>query len=1011
MVWILTNSYISFSYIYFKLLNHKNNYIMFHLKSITIVALALSLSNSHAQNKAPEAKKPVTTKPTSSLNFEYALNDPFKARIYTLKNGLKVYMSVYKNAPRIQTYIAVKAGSKNDPATATGLAHYLEHMVFKGTDKFGTKDFAKENAEITKIENLYETYRATKDDAKRKSIYHEIDSISGVAAKYAIANEYDKMLAGIGGQGTNAYTSFDQTVYVNDIPSNQLENWLKIEAERYRKPVLRLFHTELEAVYEEKNRGLDSDNSKLWEAVFEGLFQKHTYGTQTTIGTIDHLKNPSMKEIMKYFKANYVPNNMAICLSGDFDPDATIKLIEKNFGSMPSKPVAVYTFEKEAPITKKVVKEVVGPDASNVAMAWRFDGTGSKDADMITLINLLLSNGRAGLLDLNLNQQQKVLSSGGYAYVLKDYSTHILFAEPKEGQSLEDAEKLLLNQLQLLKEGMFPDWLMNAVITDMKFQKTKELENNQSRASAFVDAFVNDTKWQNAVNTIDRLSKITKQEVVDFVNQKYTTENYVVVYKRVGEDKNIQKVEKPTITPVEVNRDDQSPFVKNILANSPELIQPKFIDYDKDVIKGNVNNNIPLLYSQNTENQLFDLYYAFDMGSNNNKLLPIAIEYIPYLGTSKMTPAEVQQEFYKLGCAFNVFNSENQTWVSLTGLSENFGKATELFESLFKDPKIDEATLKNLVSDILKKRDDAKQEKRTILQKMMVNYAKYGSKNPATNILSETELSQLNVTEISAFIKSLMAFDHKILYYGPKLIGDVKETLNKNHTTDNTTLKSIPSETQFVSQSFNNTVYVVDYDMKQAEIVILTEGDVYSANNVPLITMYNEYFGGGMSSVVFQDLRESKALAYSCYSTYRAPREPKQPYYNFSYIGSQADKLPEALAGMSNLLNNVPKSDIAFGAAKEAILQNIKTERINKADILFNYINAQKFDLKTDIRKDIYTKVAGMTFDDVKTFQNEKIKNKPASILILGKKDMLDIKTLEKYGTVKYLSLTDVFGY
>jgi predicted Zn-dependent peptidase len=290
-----------------------------------------------------------------SLNFEYALNDPFKARIYTLKNGLKVYMSVYKNAPRIQTYIAVRAGSKNDPATATGLAHYLEHMVFKGTDKFGTKDFAKESVEITKIENLYETYRQTKDDAQRKKIYHQIDSISGVAAKYAIANEYDKMLAGIGGQGTNAFTSFDQTVYVNDIPSNQLENWLKIEAERYRKPVLRLFHTELEAVYEEKNRGLDSDNSKLWEAVFAGLFKNHTYGTQTTIGTIDHLKNPSMKEIMKYFNANYVPNNMAICLSGDFDPDETIKLIEKNFGSMPSKPVTPYTFEKEAPITEKVV--------------------------------------------------------------------------------------------------------------------------------------------------------------------------------------------------------------------------------------------------------------------------------------------------------------------------------------------------------------------------------------------------------------------------------------------------------------------------------------------------------------------------------------------------------------------------------------------------------------------------------------------------------------------------------
>ena len=988
---------------------------MINLKVLLPAALLVATTQIVGQTTKPAAKNPTPaindTKATPSLNFEYALNDPFKARIYTLKNGLKVYMTVYKNAPRIQTYIAVKAGSKNDPANATGLAHYLEHMVFKGTDKFGTKDFAKESVEINKIENLYEVYRNTKDESLRKKIYHEIDSISGVAAKYAIANEYDKMLAGIGGQGTNAFTSFDQTVYVNDIPSNQIENFLKIEAERYRKPVLRLFHTELEAVYEEKNRGLDNDNSKLWEAVFAGLFSNHTYGTQTTIGTIDHLKNPSMREIMKYFNANYVPNNMAICLSGDFDPDATIKLVEKYFGAMPSKPVEAYTFKKEEPITSKISKEIIGPDAANLAMAWRFAGTGSKDADMITLINLLLSNGRAGLLDLNLNQQQKVLNSGGYAYILKDYSTHILFGEPKEGQKLEDVEQLLLSQLELLKKGEFPDWLMSAVITDLKLQKTKELENNQSRAMAFVDAFVNDTKWQQAVNLIERLSKISKQEVMDFVSKNYNANNYVVVYKRVGEDNNIQKVEKPAITPVEVNKEDQSPFVKNILSSAPTDIQPKFIDYDKDIVKTTLNGNVRLIYNQNTENQLFDLYYAFDMGTNNDKLLPVAIDYIPYLGTSKMSPAEVQQEFYKLGCSFNVFKSDRETWVSLTGLNENFDKATQLFESLLSDPKIDEATLKNLVSDIMKKRSDAKQEKRTILQKMMVNYAKYGAVNPATNILSEDELNKLKTEQIAALIKSLTSYEHKVLYYGPKLVGDVKESLNKNHMLPAGGLKPVPAPANFMPLKFNNTVYVVDYDMKQAEIVILTEGDMYNASAEPIINMYNEYFGGGMSSVVFQDLRESKALAYSCYSVYRSPSDPKLPAYNFSYIGSQADKLPEALAGMTNLLNNVPKSDISFGAAKEAILQNIKTERIDKADILFNYVNAEKFGLKTDIRKDIFSKVSSMTFADVKAFQDAKIKGKPAAILILGKKENLDIKTLEKYGTVKYLTLKDVFGY
>ncbi|MFO0322217.1 MAG: M16 family metallopeptidase [Bacteroidota bacterium] len=974
---------------------------------LSFVFIHLSSQTKHLTDKS----KLKSGSPIASRNFEYALNDPYKARIYTLKNGLKVYMTVYKNEPRIQTYIAVKAGSKNDPSNATGLAHYLEHMVFKGTDKFGTKDFEKENIEIKKIENLFEVYRQTKDDDERKKIYHQIDSISGVASKYAIANEYDKMLAAIGGKGTNAYTSFDQTVYVNDIPSNQFENWLKIESERFRKPLLRLFHTELEAVYEEKNRGLDNDISKLWEAVFEGLFKNHNYGKQTTIGTIEHLKNPSMKEITKYFEANYVPNNMAICLSGDFDPNETIIQIEKYFGSMQTKSVTPYVFEKETPITEKIVKEVVGPDVSVVALAWRFNGAESKDADMVTLINSLLSNGKAGLLDLNLNQKQKVLNAGGFPYLLKDYSSEILYAEPKEGQTLEEVETLLLSQLELLKRGEFPDWLINAIITDMKLQKTKELENNESRANALVNAFVNNLKWQNSVNAIDRLSKITKQQVMDFVTENFKNSNYVVVYKRTGENKNILKVEKPSITAVEVNRNDQSFFVKSILTSTTTSVQPKFIDYDKDIIKSQLKVNLPILYNLNTENQLFDLYYTFDMGTNNDKLLPIAIDYIPYLGTSKMTPAQIQEEFYKLGCSFNVFYSDNQTWVNLSGLNENFEKAVSLFESLFKDPKIESETLRNLISDILKKRTDAKQDKSNILQKMLFNYAKFGPINPATYILAETELLKLEPKQLETKIKSLMTFEHQVLYYGPKLIGDVKEIINKHHLILIESLKPLPEEVKFETRKFNDTVYVADYDMKQAEIVLLTEGEKYDSTKVPLITFYNNYFGSGMSSIVFQDLRESKALAYSCYSIYRTPKDLKQPYYNYSYIGSQADKLPEALAGMYNLLNNLPKSDNSLSSAKELILQNIKNERINKSNILFNYVNAKKFNLQTDIRKSIYEKVSSMNFENLKDFQETNVKNKPFSILLLGKKELLDLKTLEKYGPIKHLSLTELFGY
>jgi predicted Zn-dependent peptidase len=460
---------------------------------------------------------PVFSQTETFTNGDYSFTtvkgDPYKARIYKLKNGLTVYMTVYKDEPRIQTFIAVRAGSKFDPDDATGLAHYLEHMLFKGTDKYGTKDYAKEKVYLDQIENLFEVYRKTTDKNKRKIIYHEIDSVSGIASQYAIANEYDKMLSSIGAKGTNAYTSVEQTVYVNNIPSNQLAKWLTIEAERFRNPVMRLFHTELEAVYEEKNRGLDNDDNKEWEALYRGLFPTDPYGTHTTIGTIEDLKNPSIKKVLEYYHTYYVPNNMAICLSGDFDMDEAIKLIDEKFGSYESKQVPVFHPPVEKPITSPVTENVYGPQPAELMMAYRFPGAVSHDADMITMISKILYNRTAGLIDIDLNQSQKVLDASAFVDDMKDYSAFILYGKPRNGQTLEQVKDLLLAEVEKLKKGDFPDWLPAAIINNIKLSETKSLESNRRRAHAFVNAFVLGEPWEEYISQTERLSKITKVKI------------------------------------------------------------------------------------------------------------------------------------------------------------------------------------------------------------------------------------------------------------------------------------------------------------------------------------------------------------------------------------------------------------------------------------------------------------------------------------------------------------------
>jgi len=939
-------------------------------------------------------------------------NDPLKARIYKLNNGLTVYLTVYKNEPRIQTFIAVKAGSKNDPADATGLAHYLEHMLFKGTDKFGTIDFEKEKPLVYRIISLYEEYRKTTDDKKRKAIYHEIDSVSGMAAKYAIANEYDKMMSIVGAKGTNAYTSFEQTVYVNDIPSNEMERWLKIEAERYRNPVMRLFHTELEAVYEEKNISLDDDGDKAWDALFENIFPTHQYGTQTTIGTIEHLKNPSIQKVIDYYHTFYVPNNMAICLSGDLDPDATIALVDKYFGQMETKPVPEFKVSVEKPISKPITKEVYGQDAEFLVMGYRFPGQASPEADLLTMTDMILSNSSVGLLDLNLNQSQKVLGSSSSPIFIKDYSVHYFSGNPREGQSLEEVKKLILGQIEKVKKGDFPDWLPQAIVNNMKLDLIKSYESNRSRAGAFVTSFVRGIPWDEYSNKINRLEKITKHDIVDFAN-KYYKENYVAVYKRTGPDKNVVKVEKPPITPVDVNRQNQSVFIKEIGAMTSEDIKPVFIDYKTDLKESKIKNDIPLYYKQNEENELFSLNFVIDYGEFHNKKLSLAASYFDYLGTSKYSPSALKEEFYKLGCSYSISSSDEESSISLSGLNENFDKALALLENVISELQPNQEALDNLVLDIIKSRADAKLNKETILWDALYSYGKFGENSPYKYVLSETELKQVTPDELITLLKSLSTYRQKVLYYGSSSIEQVADKMNTISGISAAGLQQPPSPVVFNEQpTSDNNVYIVNYDgMVQAEIIFLSKKELYNKDKVPYISMYNEYFGSGMSGIVFQEIRESKALAYSTFSSFTSPPRKDRSHYNVAYIGTQSDKLPEALKSLTDLLNDMPESDITFESAKHNLIQKINTERITKAGILISYLNAQKLGLDYDIRKSVYEKVINMNFSDIKSFQNENVKNSNYTVLVLGDKTKLNESELAKYGKVKYLTLEDIFGY
>ncbi len=965
------------------------------------------------KNAAP-VKTFVTVENTSAdgkYKYTTVTNDPLGVRTYKLANGLTVMMSVNKKEPRVQTYIATNAGSKNDPADNTGLAHYLEHMLFKGTDVFGTKDWKKEKEQLDKIDALYEVYNKTTDDKKRTEIYHLIDSVSGVASTFAIANEYDKMLMSIGAQGTNAFTSLEQTVYVNDVAQNQISKWLTIEAERFRAPVLRLFHTELEAVYEEKNISLDNDGRKVYEALLSNLFKSHPYGTQTTIGTVEHLKNPSLVKIRNFYNTYYVPNNMAIVLSGDINPDALIAEIDAKFSYMQPKVIPVFNSPVEKVRTEPTIVNVYGPDAENMMIGYRLPGSGTKEEMLFTMCDMILSNSKAGLIDLNLTKKQAVLAASSSVWVNHDYSISFLTGKPKKGQSLDEVRQLLLDQIEIIKKGNFDESILKAIIANLKIAKIEEQKSNGGRAGAMLDAFTLNRDWKNSVSMISDMNKITKAEIVAFANQFFTND-YVVINKKIGEDKEITKVPKPIITPVSVNRDDVSPFVTKINETPNDNIKPKFLDYSKDLIFDNLKGKAPIYYVQNKDNDLFQLYYVLDMGKFNDLKLPFAINLLQYLGTDKMTSEQISKEFFKLACDFNVSANNEQVYVTLSGLNENFEPAVKLFEYLLANAKPDTSALNNLIERTLKGRTDAKLNKNAI-RSALTAYAIYGAKNPNTYMLSESELHALNAADlVKNYIQKISQYKHNIYYFGPLSVGALKNTLSVYHKLPALQL-AYPAAISFKrNETKENTVYFTDYKMVQAEVSWLNKSDKnYDSTAVPTLQLFNEYFGGGMSSIVFQTIRESKALAYSTYSFYQTPSKKTDPYYTIAYVGTQADKINEAIPAMNELLTTLPKIEANIDGAKASIKNNIETERINDESVIFNYVNNQKLGIHHDLRKDVYEQIDGLNYDDVNNFYKTNYTGKPYFYSIVASKEKVNLSDLSKYGKVVEVSISDIFGY
>ena len=967
-------------------------------------------------------------------------NDPLKVRYYTFQNGLTLITSNQKTSPRVYTMIAVRTGSKNDPATNTGLAHYLEHMLFKGTDKYGSLDWKKEEPLLKQIDGLYELYNHTTDPVKRKSIYHAIDSISQAAAKFAIANEYDKMCQALGAEGTNAFTSNDETVYINDIPSNMVSKWLSLEAERFRNPILRLFHTELEAVYEEKNISLDRDGDKVYEKLFAELFKGHNYGLQTTIGTVEHLKSPSLEAIRNYYNEYYVPNNMAIIMSGDFDPDAVAAEVAAKFSYMKKTDILAYVFKEETPVNKERSFDVVGPDAESVTVGFRIPNAGTEEARAAKLVDLLLNNSVAGFIDLNLVKEQKLLSANSGVEQMMDYGVFMLTGKPKTGQTLEEVKELLLGQLEKVRKGEFDKSMLDAILLNEEISNIRKYKENVSRCFFLKDAYIQGIDYRDAYNDLAAMREMNKDYIVDFANL-FLNQDHVVIYKRKGESVALDKIEKPEIHAVELNRDKQSSFVKQWLAMPSKPIQPVPVHLN-EVVKREYVGPAVLNYVQNTDNRLFNLSYRYDYGKWHNKSLFLVAPYMKLVGTEGYSAADVSKAFYRWGCNFAFSESNEHFNISVSGPEEFFDSAVILLDLLMNQPAVDNDVCKQLIQDILKNRADAKLNPAAI-RRALSQYVIYGPQNPMTWTLSNQELEKIRAEDIVKLIKDFKYIKHSVDYYGPRDQALLSKSiwtyhsfpgmLTLSHSKDEKTprdanggfvvdkalemafdlSKSKPVDHLFKEQTqTTSAVYFVHYSQVQASINWFYKSSVVNESEAAITAAFNQYFGGDMSSVVFQNIREAKALAYSTYAIYNTASMKNKPNIMMGYVGTQADKFHDAMGAMNDLLTSLPKNEEVFALAKQSLINRMETNRISAED----YIGAMHDQTQMGYSMVVpdmkmYAALPNLQMSDIVKFHQERVSGRPYSLAIVADRNRVTLSDMNRYGKVTELSLEQIFGY
>ena len=933
---------------------------------------------------------------------------------YKLANGLTVMLWEDHDQPDVTGYVAVRAGAVDEPAEYTGLAHYLEHMLFKGTQKIGALDWEKEKPLYEEIIRLYDEYAETTDEAKRLELTKKINEVSIEAAKYATVEDFFVLLDGIGATGVNAYTSYDMTCYHNSFPAASMYKWLTIFSDRLIDPVFRTFQAELENVFEEYNMYQDNVGTHTRQHLFSKLYAGHPY-ERDVIGHPEHLKNPRLSKLIEFYNTWYVPNNMALIIVGDFDTEATKPMIEETFGrleykELPERP----TYPNVSFAGNPTHKFKVG---YYPMIVWAYDGVKVADEDALPLqfvMSLLNNSSSTGLLD-KLSMDGVVSSVGASLDTRRDCGRIMVQAIPYYDANQQTYEsdaatsRIVMAELNKLKTGDIPEWLIQTAKAEFAQNYKLAFESSEVKMDALVQSFIYNMPIDEIFTENDKIQALTKEDI-QRIAKKYFDANYMTLSFNEGDPKK-NKLAKPAIKPLELLNSQETEYAKNFKALPNGEIKQTFMDMN-DVAVENIDNNIKLHYANNPKNDIFSLQLTFGIGTAKMPMLEFVTSLMNVAGIMPSTePQDFRRQLAELGgrCGYGV--SDSYFNVTIVGEEKNLAEICQLVQRQMLFPKFDTKQFDAVKGSEL--------SSRFMMSKMdglqanaLREYVLYGDKSHYIDVLPFMDIYYMDEVKLKQAFMEAIKYELDIHYCGQKPVAEVKDILTKNLPLQEGVQASTSPEIREKKTYENTQVYFLgNSNVQQATIYFYFNGKPYDKEQNVLFQAFNQYFSGGFTGIVLDEIREKRSMAYTASGNMSRGALPGKKASFMGYIGTQSDKVVEAINVFMSLLDSMPEYPERIESVKAALLQYAQISKPDFRSKTETYDAWREMGYEIDPAKYNQEAINNLTFEQIKQFYEENIKGQPVSIIVMGDPKLIDQKALQaKYGKIVKVNKSKLFA-